>query len=332
MYGIFRRTHRLGVIEFTPIGEDAGTQMLWRNPEGFSAKSGEYVFVKLPWLQHGGDEWHPFSIYLREATQDGLNVFRESTRRSMFGSGSGFEYPEEHDLAKFTQNVIDNDFAIEQRNKVSSEARQSICRFDTTQVFISPIGDWSKGLYNQVIGRKQLQSCWVRGPFTSPYFVAHEYGHFVMVASGIGITPALGVMGQFPGFSRTKILVWCTRSKDMLMFFAPLLKDAHLTVVFYTGKQKLELYELAIIQSYGNIFVEQKRAESLTGTIASLIIQFENNMNENGQFVSTIKGMDQSHIQAWCVLYCGGSKHMRDQMQEFTKENGLGWQYEMFNW
>ena len=47
--------------------------MLWRNPERFKPKSGEYVYVKLPWLEKGGNEWHPFSIYLREATKEGLD-------------------------------------------------------------------------------------------------------------------------------------------------------------------------------------------------------------------------------------------------------------------
>ena len=333
-YGFFYRTHRLEVVEFTPIGDDAGTQMLWRNPHGFNVKSGEYVFVKLPWLENGGDEWHPFSIYLREATEDGLGVFRKSLMRSVRGSEDVEDEieVEDEDLASFTQKIIDNDFDIHQKNMISNEARQQIKKYDTTQVFISPVGDWTKGLYNQVLGRKQLQSCWVKGPFTSPYFIAHDYGHFVMTASGIGITPALGVMGQFPGFSRTKILVWCTRSKEMLMFFAPLLKDAHLNVVFYTGKQKIALYELATIQSYGNIYVEQNRAKSLTGTIESLIIQFENNMNQDGPFVSTIKGLEMSHRQAWCVLYCGGSKHLRNEMEEFTKKNEIGWECEQFNW
>merc|ERR1719491_163175 len=46
--------------------------MLWHNPPGFQVKSGEYVKIQLPWLREGGDEWHPFSIYLREDTEQGL--------------------------------------------------------------------------------------------------------------------------------------------------------------------------------------------------------------------------------------------------------------------
>ena len=117
----------------------------------------------------------------------------------------------------------------------------------------------------------------------------------------------------------------------MLQFlFAPLLGDAHLSVVFYTGEEKLTPSELATIRSYGNIFVQQKRAESMTDTIGSLIVQFENSMNN--KYVQSLRGVDVSHKKSWCVLYCGGSKHLRNQMKDFTVENGIGWECELFNW
>lgn len=64
-YGYFFKTYRLDIVEFSPLPHKAGVQMLWHNPPGFQVKSGEYVKIKLPWLRKGGDEWHPFSIYLR---------------------------------------------------------------------------------------------------------------------------------------------------------------------------------------------------------------------------------------------------------------------------
>ena len=64
LYGVIFRTHRLDVVELMRISEGAGTQMLWRNPKGFNPKSGEYVRVMIPWLEEGGDQWHPFSLYV----------------------------------------------------------------------------------------------------------------------------------------------------------------------------------------------------------------------------------------------------------------------------
>jgi len=61
-----------------------------------------------------------------------------------------------------------------------------------------------------------------------------------MMATGIGITPALAVTNQYAGYSRFKILVWSTRSKNLLKFFIPHMKDAHLAIVYYTGGELTE--------------------------------------------------------------------------------------------
>ena len=68
LYTYFFKTHSLDIVEFTPLPSKSGTQMLWRNPKGFHAKSGQYVKIRIPWLSEGGNEWHPFSIYLKEKT------------------------------------------------------------------------------------------------------------------------------------------------------------------------------------------------------------------------------------------------------------------------
>ena len=47
----------------------------------------------------------------------------------------------------------------------------------------------------------------------------------------------------------------------MLKFFAPLLGDAQLCLVFYTGKPKLSKSELVTISSHGNIIVRQQRPD-----------------------------------------------------------------------
>lgn len=360
LYGIFFRTYRLEFVEFTPIVDNAGTQMLWRNPEGFNVKSGEYVQIKLPWLTRG-NEWHPFSVYLREATQEGLsevhcNDFGDSWTGSMsstsFNKVSLLELEEgdTESLQHFIQRVVDSDIgnignvsedrpdAVEQghdcQSRIPSE-RDHIKQYSTTQVFISPVGDWSKELFDQVKSTKHLRSCscWVRGPYTSPYFIAHNFNHLVLTASGIGITPALGVMGQYQGNTRTKVLIWSTRSKTMLKFFAPLLKDAHLSIVYYTNKNDvLTKREMSKIQCYGNIFIEQSRPESLTVIIEYIIMTFENGMRPTIKCIRDLMRVDATHRAAWCVLYCGGSVQIRDQLHQFTKDKGIGWECELFNW
>eukprot|EP00554_Chaetoceros_debilis_P010517 CAMPEP_0194110562 /NCGR_PEP_ID=MMETSP0150-20130528/9789_1 /TAXON_ID=122233 /ORGANISM="Chaetoceros debilis, Strain MM31A-1" /LENGTH=483 /DNA_ID=CAMNT_0038799779 /DNA_START=508 /DNA_END=1956 /DNA_ORIENTATION=+ len=440
IYGFVFKTYRLDLVEFSPLPNDSGVQMLWRNPPSFNANSGEYVKVQLPWLQEGGGEWHPFSLYLQEATSAGLdevlkiqdgteheylsrtariapkptntaillvefqneytteggklhhcvkgimestqmlskthelvnfarsqgvhiihipvvfdehngsknpnknlgvlknhlngkyflrgswnaeivdshrpkiddvvihgksgfdcfvgtdlqkkldalgittiilggfvtNCCVESTMRTGYEKGfnvitltDGTACTSEQEqlvstqhsfkmfstpmTCKETMQIIEGtipdrlsqeyqeafsdlkreDFeeafdslaytnlkhfiyhAFESTEiKVDSlfiieEAREQIrSQSNTTQIFMVPAGDWTNEVYNEVSSRTQLRSCWVRGPYVSPYSVAGDFSNLVLVATGIGITPALGVIGQYKGLSRLKTLVW----------------------------------------------------------------------------------------------------------------------------
>lgn len=443
IYGIVFKTYRLDLVEFSPLPNESGVQMLWRNPPSFNANSGEYVKVQLPWLQEGGDEWHPFSLYLQEATSAGLdevlkiqddpkgpkNQFPSRTSKlaprpsttailliefqNEYASKSGKLHANVKDVLESTQMLsktlelanfarsrgvriihipilYDDKNELENPNKnlgvlknclngkyflrgswnaeivdshrpkiddiviygkhgldcfvgtnlqnkldalgittiilggfltnccvestmrtgyekgfnvitlidgtactsqeeqlasteytykmfstpmtcaetmkviegkipdrlfleykerfgslkgddeeqgldslvytdlehfishtfkstdikvdsvlISGEAREQIrSQSSTTQIFMVPAGDWTKEVYNEVSFRTQLRSCWVRGPYVSPYSVASNFSNLVLLATGIGITPALGVIGQYKGLSRLKTLVW----------------------------------------------------------------------------------------------------------------------------
>ena len=337
IYGIVFATYNLKVVELLPLPNQSGLQMLWHNPAGFKPKSGEYVKIQIPWLSEGGDEWHPFSIYLRESTQSGFNTVHNIKTRSSHHLVGNYQTEEQNQsLEEFILDVLESTFEEETVDSIRSclvmEAREDIHnQFDTTQVFICPVGDWSKNLMKEVEDQRQLRACWVRGPYTSPYHVAQSFSHLVLTATGIGITPALGVMGQYPGFSRTKLLIWSTRDKNMLKFFAPLITDSHLAAIYYTGKEKLSDEEVFKISSYGNIFLQQSRPKDGFGGVAeSIIVEFENHINLSS--VDCIKEIDSRKKAAWCVLYCGGSKRIRDELKDFSKGNGLGFESELFLW
>jgi len=576
LYGILCRTHRLEVVEFTCLPEDAGTQLLWRNPKGFNPRSGEYVKIQIPWLNQGSNQWHPFSLYLREATKEGLeetmkmkvrerkrdgrsinnsrsalllvefqnefassggklhdkvqsmmrstdmlkktvsivktarahgvNIIHaplrlledtigdndnrvsgilnyyhdsslflsgswnaqiidclkpqheddivlgkssldcfigsnlndilsekgietlflagflangsiESTMRSayekglnvitltdgcvcnseieqiattqgtfpmfstpitcqqledlligqcprnlshvnsfMSGNSGQFAYLGDEDeivpllpnaekemtLSDFVEYTlekedVDNKTAG-QHISIMNEARQDLRDIsDTTQIFVAPSGDWTNELYNEVEQNVQRGSCWVKGPYTSPYSVATTFSQLMLMASGIGITPALGVMGQYPGNSRTKVLVWSVRSSQMVKFFAPLIgKDAHLAVIYYTGKEKLTSDELSSIQAHGNIYIKQSRPESLELTMTTIMLHYEEKMsyalNPCKEFKRSLHSVSPERRAAWCILYCGGSTRIRDTLHAFAKKVGTGWDCELFDW
>ena len=329
--------------------------MLWHNPNGFRPKSGEYVKIQCPWLSKGGNEWHPFSIYLKESTELGYKSVHnllmgfednESIIIEELLEDQSIVMPLDHEgitvlsLEVYIRKILECDHKSTEailreslKSRFVTEAREDISEKNkTTQVFICPLGDWTRNLMNELSDQKQLRACWVRGPYTSPYFVAQNFSHLVLTATGIGITPALGVMGQYPGGSRTKILVWSTRDKELLKFFAPLMKDAHLAVFFYTGKDKLSTTEVLTISAFGNIYIQQSRPTSLEGTIGSIMVEFENHLSPTADSSSNIEEIKSKKKASWCVLYCGGSKRIERELKDFSKSNGLGFQSELFDW
>lgn len=214
--------------------------------------------------------------------------------------------------------------------KIFQEAREDIrSAFDTTQIFIKPVGDWTKQLHTEVsVGHRS--ACWVRGPYVSPYSIASDFSRLVLVATGIGITPALGVMGQYKGFSRFKVLVWSTRCSKMLKFFLPLLKDVHLAVIYYTGPADESLQNRV-----GNVFIQKSRPRSLTNTLSTLISCSTEVLNSNdtkARSSTDSKGrMKHQFRKQWCIFYCGGSKRILGQLQNFSKTNDFNFEYELFD-
>ncbi len=189
LYTYLFRTHRLDIVEFSSLPGGSGCQLLWRNPEKFKVKAGQYVQIQVPWLSKGGKEWHPFSVYLNEATEEGL------MRSSHPFVGRLFDDEEEERLMEmqdeplsedeFVRIFLDQEYQHRDENEdlLYMEAREEQ-RHETTQIFIVPVGDWSQCLNQQVMLRNHLSSCWVRGPYTSPYHVGDSFSHLVLTATG----------------------------------------------------------------------------------------------------------------------------------------------------
>jgi hypothetical protein len=107
------------------------------------------------------------------------------------------------------------------------------------QIFIQKTGDWTTQVH-RVLQRDTVRPAWVHGPFPSPYDNAIVYDNQILVASGIGITPALSVIRAHKDTRRIN-LVWAVRDEALLEFF---LKHLYLdhdgwNLIFYTGKKKL---------------------------------------------------------------------------------------------
>ncbi|CAB9527003.1 NADPH oxidase 4 [Seminavis robusta] len=107
------------------------------------------------------------------------------------------------------------------------------------QIFLLKTGDWTEKVHH-LLERDTVRPVWVQGPFPSPYNRAMDYDNQILIAGGIGITPALSVIRAHKESRRTN-LIWAVRDPAMLEFF---LDHAYLdhrgwNLIFYTGKAPL---------------------------------------------------------------------------------------------
>ncbi|KAL7465445.1 hypothetical protein ACHAXS_005802 [Conticribra weissflogii] len=108
------------------------------------------------------------------------------------------------------------------------------------QMFLMKVGDWTGDVHKALL-RDTKRPCWIKGPFPSPYSHAGKYDNQILVASGIGITPALAAINAFKAQRRIN-LIWACRDPEMLEFFLNQMYLEHdgWNLIFYTGKKPLK--------------------------------------------------------------------------------------------
>lgn len=88
------------------------------------------------------------------------------------------------------------------------------CDPSQVQVFMQVTGDWTCAV-RDALQRDTRRPVWVQGPFHSPYTEAVLYDNCILVASGIGVTPALNCIQSLKR-SRSVHLIWMVRDPNML--------------------------------------------------------------------------------------------------------------------
>ena len=108
------------------------------------------------------------------------------------------------------------------------------------EMFLMKSGDWTKAVHS-ALARDTTRPVWIKGPFPSPFGHASSYDNQILVASGIGITPALGAISAFKSTRRVN-LIWAVRDPEMLEFFMEkmYLEHSGWNLIFYTGKKALK--------------------------------------------------------------------------------------------
>eukprot|EP00546_Thalassionema_frauenfeldii_P005161 CAMPEP_0178914310 /NCGR_PEP_ID=MMETSP0786-20121207/11353_1 /TAXON_ID=186022 /ORGANISM="Thalassionema frauenfeldii, Strain CCMP 1798" /LENGTH=679 /DNA_ID=CAMNT_0020587201 /DNA_START=52 /DNA_END=2091 /DNA_ORIENTATION=+ len=117
------------------------------------------------------------------------------------------------------------------------------------QIFMSAVGDWTKKTHD-ILQRDTQRPAWIQGPFPSPFNNSDSYDNMIIVASGIGITPALSVIQTQYQFKRIN-LIWTVKDIELLVFFLnhATFDDDGWNLIFYTGKEPLDQHCLDIMAS-----------------------------------------------------------------------------------
>ena len=117
-----------------------------------------------------------------------------------------------------------------------------------------------------------VRPIYIMGPFSSPYNNADAYDNQIMVASGIGITPALSIIRAHKDSRRTN-LIWAVRDVSMLEFFLEHMYLDHdgWNLIFYTGKAPLNP---ALEELNTNVRIIKSRPD-LSITIPNIIYGIE---------------------------------------------------------
>jgi predicted ferric reductase len=112
---------------------------------------------------------------------------------------------------------------------------------DHSCVVIAQVGEWTRTLRTEV-ERETRRPTWIQGPFMSPFSTSVEYDNLLLVATGIGITPCIGLINKMKEDRRIN-LIWMCRDASLVEFILNSVEfdDDAVSLIYYTGKRKLNI-------------------------------------------------------------------------------------------
>jgi predicted ferric reductase/Ca2+-binding EF-hand superfamily protein len=157
-------------------------------------------------------------------------------------------------------------------------------------VFIVAAGDWTEALHRS-IERDTQRPVWIQGPFPSPYAAAMTFQNLLLVATGIGITPAVACLQNYKE-ERQCNLIWCCRDAALVQFYVHNIEfdDDGFTLIYYTGKTPLQID----IDIPDNMRIMQRRPK-LVDEIPAIIESVETGVRLPESFLTT---SDTSALEA----------------------------------
>jgi ferredoxin-NADP reductase len=175
-------------------------------------------------------------------------------------------------------------------------------------IFIANNGDWTESVHKKLKDRNTSRPVLISGPFPSPYTNAENYDNLILVAAGIGITPALSAIEAFRD-SRRMNLVWATRDVSQLVFFLQNAKLDHkgFNLIFYTGSDPVP-DSIEKQHSNANLSIIKSRP-NLSNVLVNIISYFDrhdeyhssdqSDMPDNGEFAVLMDVNDTSENESY---------------------------------
>ncbi|KAL7529340.1 hypothetical protein ACHAXR_006228, partial [Thalassiosira sp. AJA248-18] len=202
------------------------------------------------------------------------------------------------------------------------------------QIFLMKNGDWTEAVH-MALSRDTTRPCWIKGPFPSPYSHASLYDNQILVASGIGITPAFAAINAFKS-SRRINLIWVARDLEMLEFFLEHMYLDHdgWNLIFYTGKAP---HTSSIENVNANIRVMRGRPQ-LSSLIPNVIYGCESESStfslweESEEQNLCVKQLNDNAMSSWGMMYCGGSKGVISSLREVSIDYKIDLHIDSFAW
>jgi hypothetical protein len=102
-----------------------------------------------------------------------------------------------------------------------------------------------------------------------------------------------------------------------------------MVIIFYTGSERLSVEHARQVRSYGNVFLQTSRG-NFTETISTVVTAFETSMHDTPHV--SMETIPEQVLNAWCIMYCGGSKRIMNDLKTYSKDVCVAFHYELFDW
>mmetsp|Transcript_8239 Transcript_8239/g.10840 ORF Transcript_8239/g.10840 Transcript_8239/m.10840 type:complete len:343 (-) Transcript_8239:524-1552(-) len=234
-------------------------------------------------------------------------------------------------------------------------------------IFIYKTGDWSKKLYHS-LERDTTRPVWLQGPFQSPFGSSIEFDHQILVATGIGITPAICTIDALKAV-KTVNLIWMTHDPDLVEFYLSqhVLDQQSFNIIFYTGERKLDAKIVAeaknvnvvcgfanidklLPQIICNVEVSKRTAKKTSSRQIKVVPVLDEeckiapaadvqegigmpgfNVAEDDA-LAYVADMSKEAMNTWGILYCGMCPPVYRGLKRVSKKYGIRFHVEGFKW